>query len=315
MKRNTPLISVIVPVYNVQSFLARCIRSILEQTYPHLEIILVDDGSSDRSGEICDRFATIDARIIVLHQQNMGLSGARNSGIEIAKGNYLVFIDSDDFILPTMIESLYNSLIRNNADISICSIQRVDENGIEIPSPSPFLDATLTKDEVLRNIINQKDGWTYIPAWNKLYRSFLFDNLRYPEKKLYEDGFIINELIYRSSRIATISQKAYCYTLRNTSIMNDSNIIRRLDGLESRYLQYQFYKTHKYLDCLPKIRQMAEKELYLIKLADRHATSLSEKKRIEIIRSLMKEIGARRSPIALHKDLFIFYFFSHMEKK
>lgn len=257
MINEMPLISVIVPVYNVRRYLIRCVDSILKQTYSNLEIILIDDGSTDDSGKLCDKLSAKDTRIVVLHQHNKGLSGARNSGINIAKGTYFAFVDSDDFILPTMIESLYNALTKNNSDISICSIQRVDENGAKISSPSLLPDANLTKDEVFRNIIFKKNGWIYIPAWNKLYRSSLFKNLRYPEKKLYEDGFIINDLIYQSSKITTISQQAYCYTLRAAGIMNDSNIIKKLDGLESRYLQYQFYKTHGYFDCLPKIKKIS----------------------------------------------------------
>lgn len=315
MMTNMPLISVIVPIYNVYPFLIRCVNSILEQTYRNLEVILVDDGSSDGSSGICDKFSKIDSRVVAIHQENKGLSGARNRGIDLAKGDYFAFIDSDDFIEPKMIEALYRAMINSGSDMSICSIQRVDETGSNIPSPSPLENAILTKDEVFRNIIYQKNGWVYIPAWNKLYSRFLFDNLRYPERKLYEDGFLINDLVNLSSKIATTSEKMYCYTSRNSGIMNNSNVIKRLDGLESRYLQYQFYKRHGYLDCLSQIRLLAKKELYLISLASKQATTPSEKNRINEISALMTEIGAKKPTFALRKDLILFWLFSYWKKK
>ena len=122
------LISVIVPVYNIEAYLRKCIDSILAQTYTNLEIILVDDGSTDNSGEICNEYAAKDARIRVIHKGNGGLSSARNTGIDIATGKYIGFVDSDDYLAPDMYEKLLGAIVNNHADISVCNVHHVDEN-------------------------------------------------------------------------------------------------------------------------------------------------------------------------------------------
>ena len=136
---SSPLISIIVPVYNVENFLTRCFESIRTQTYENVEILLIDDGSTDKSGVICDSLAQNDPRVSVIHQNNMGLSEARNTGLNIAKGEFISFIDSDDFIDPTMLETLLELLLQTDTGISMCSIQRVNEAGLVLEkNPTPF---------------------------------------------------------------------------------------------------------------------------------------------------------------------------------
>lgn len=305
---SSPLISIIVPVYNVEKFLTRCFESIRTQTYENVEILLIDDGSTDKSGVICDSLAQNDPRVSVIHQNNMGLSEARNTGLNIAKGEFISFIDSDDFIDPTMLETLLELLLQTDTGISMCSIQRVNEAGLVLEkNPTPFLDEVLTSEEMLHQILFADQGWTFIPAWNKLYRRSLFDNLRYPKGKLYEDGFVIHDLTAKAQSISTTSRKLYFYTTRSQSIMKSSNLINRLDGLESRYLQYHFYKDHGLNDCLDRIKELAAKELYLLVMAKKHAKSPSDKNRVAEIASMMEEMQIIRPGHLLARDILVYH--------
>lgn len=162
---NKNLISVIVPVYNVSKYLNQCIESIINQTYTNLEIILIDDGSNDESEKICDEYKNKDDRIIVIHQENGGLSAARNAGLDICKGKYISFVDSDDYPEPNFIDCLYSSLIENNVKVSMCDINHVDENSQTIETEK--WDST---DIVSgREIFKRNKGFIHSVVWNKLY--------------------------------------------------------------------------------------------------------------------------------------------------
>ena len=152
------MISVIVPVYKVEKYLRQCIESIQRQTYSDLEIILVDDGSPDGCPAICDEYARNDKRIKVLHQENGGLSVARNVGLDIAKGEYIAFVDSDDYIKENMYEMLYNKIVMEDADLIICSYDKVDENNNKIDNYSPLQDEVLESYEALKKL-PIKNGW------------------------------------------------------------------------------------------------------------------------------------------------------------
>ena len=211
------LISVIVPVYNIERYVERCLKSIIKQTYENVEIILVDDGSKDKSGEICDRYAEENKRIKVIHQKNQGLSAARNKGIEIATGKYIAFIDGDDYIHKQFIEILYRELIDKNADIVSCDFERVDENRtVEDGSILKYDYLTFTGEEAF------KARWTiYVMAWNKLYRKELFDTCRYPVGKIHEDEYIFHELMYQCKTVIHICACLYYYVIREGSIITD----------------------------------------------------------------------------------------------
>ena len=160
------MISIIVPVYNVDKYIERCIQSIINQTYKNLEIILIDDGSTDKSGAICDKYSKIDNRINVIHKKNGGLSEARNVGLDIARGDYIGFVDSDDYIHPQMYELLYKNLIGTSADISIIKhIRKEEELGLgDINSKKVYSNL-----EAIENIL-KKDSGIFIASCNKLYK-------------------------------------------------------------------------------------------------------------------------------------------------
>lgn len=224
-------ISVIVPVYRVEKFLPQCIESVLNQTFTDFELILVDDGSPDRCPAICDEAAERDARVRVIHQANAGLSAARNAGIEIAHGEWLGFVDSDDYIAPQFYEKLYQTAQRTDADCVMCSVQNVDESGKPIDSAlMRMADEVKTGREVLRKI-GRDDVTPYLTAWNKLYRRKLFNTLRYPAGRQNEDVFVFAELFCQVQRAACVAEPLYFYRKRIDSIMNSAVTLRNLDEM------------------------------------------------------------------------------------
>lgn len=209
-----PLISVIVPVYKVEKYIHKCIDSILNQTFRDFELFLVDDGSPDHCGKICDEYAVKDDRVIVIHKENGGLSDARNVAIDRAKGDYLTFIDSDDYVALDYLESLYNALIQSDSDIAISNITTFAENG---QYDNEFYKIT-DKIEVLEG----KDIFSTIYRPNacaKLYKRFIFDDIRYPVGRLYEDAFVYHDVLSKANRIVLTGANSYYYLVRDDSIM------------------------------------------------------------------------------------------------
>ncbi len=173
------LISIIVPVYNVIKYLRHCIESIVNQTYTNLEIILVDDGSNDESEKVCDEYKNKDSRIIVIHQENRGLSAARNAGLDICKGKYISFVDSDDYIEPDFIECLYSSIIENSVKVSMCNINYVDENS-QIIGTEKWDNIDIMSG---RDILKQNKDFIHSVVCNKLYSIEIWKDLRFPIRK------------------------------------------------------------------------------------------------------------------------------------
>ena len=236
------LVSVIVPVYKVEFFLRRCVESILKQTYQNMEIILVDDGSPDRCPQICDSFCRKDTRIRVIHKKNGGLSDARNVGIEAAKGEYLCFVDSDDYIQSTMLEHLVKAVDSAGVNLAITNLKTVDEHGNRVfrVEQSPIMDGIFPAEELLPKLY-QEMGWYYIVAWNKLYHRSLFEKLRFPVGKIHEDEYIVADVMWKAQKIACISSEEYIYTYqRKGSIMNEQQTQSHCDWLEALYLRFQF---------------------------------------------------------------------------
>lgn len=232
---NNSLITIIIPVYNIEKYLRKCIESVIEQTYKNIEIILVDDGSMDNSGEICDQYKEKDSRILVIHKRNGGLSDARNSAIDIAKGKYLFFLDGDDYIEKDSIEYLYNIITKYKCQIAIAQTQLVwdgkekikrnkdnckREEKIKLYNNESALEAMLYNTEFTNN------------ACNKLYDTKLFTNIRYPIGMLYEDLATTYKLISLAKKIVLSSRITYNYLVdRNTSIMNSSYNSKRMQSL------------------------------------------------------------------------------------
>ena len=176
------LVSVIIPVYNVEKYLHRCLNSVKNQSFKNLDVILIDDGSTDKSGEICENYCKEDFRFRVIHQKNRGQATARNLALDMAKGDYICFVDSDDYIEKTMIETLYNSITNNNADIAVCGYNRVNETGELIKTFFPFnSERVLNKREAVLEIL--KDIHLFSFLWDKIFKRELFKNIRLPENK------------------------------------------------------------------------------------------------------------------------------------
>lgn len=211
------LISVIVPVYNVESYLEKCIESIQNQSYKSLEIILVNDGSTDSSGDICDKYAACDKRIRVIHQKNGGISSARNTGLEVANGDYIAFVDSDDYIDFKMYEDLLNILKEYNLDIIDCGSFR-DKNGMITGGCNDGQIEIYEKDDALR--LAMHDGFTSV--WNKLYKRDIVISIRFPEGRKFEDSAISYLYIANANRIGHINRSYYYYRLNLNSITQTS---------------------------------------------------------------------------------------------
>lgn len=230
-------ISVVVPIYNVEAFLPRCIDSILNQTYKNLEVILVDDESPDRCGEICEEYRKKDNRIIVIHQKNKGLSGARNAGIDIATGEYIGFVDSDDYIEPDMYEKLYKQNEENGSQIAICGRYYEFENGEKLIRYKEEAKTSVMSniDAIKRmNSFNSFD----MAAWDKLYKLDIFDNIRYPQGKLSEDYFVIYKLFEKAEKISFNPQPLYHYMQRQNSISRNKKI--NFDFIEASKSQMDY---------------------------------------------------------------------------
>lgn len=238
-------VSVVVPIYNVEKYVVQCIDSILKQTYKNIEIILVDDGSTDESAKLCDLCGKRDNRIKVYHKTNGGLSDARNYGINKASGEYIIFIDGDDYVHKEFIKSLVVALENGNADMSICSFSYVGTIDEELSKmKSPIQTEIISSDDFLKNKLFGYNYWYWVVAWNKLYKRNLFDKIRYPLGKQNEDEFVIHEIVSNCNKIACISRPLYYYVQRNTSIMGKSVSIKNYDAVEAMFKRGIFFKKY-----------------------------------------------------------------------
>lgn len=212
----TPLVSVIVPVYNVDKYLSKCLETLIRQTYRNIEIILVDDGSNDLSGLICEKYSRKDKRIYAFHKTNGGLSSARNFGIKKATGKYLCFIDSDDYVEYDYIKSLLEVALSKSADIVVCGYDEVN----------PMAKVMSGKEATIKLLIDQEN--VDIVAWNKLYRRSLFKNIKYPEGENYEDTLTTYKLYSKAAKVIYVSKILYHYVQRENSITGNSRKKERL---------------------------------------------------------------------------------------
>lgn len=285
---NKPLISVIVPVYKVEKYIEKCVKSIRQQSYQNLEIILVDDGSPDRCPRICDEFAQQDNRIVVIHKTNGGLSDARNAGIEIAQGDYLSFVDSDDYIHCQFIEVMYNNIKENDAQISICDLLQVNEDQIEealLSTRNLSNNYRLySSQEMVREIIIDDTIQSYV--CNKLYKCELFNQIRFPVGKIFEDRFVMYKLVVLAKKIIVSNFIGYYYLQRESSICGCEYCHNKMDFLEAqknmldfcleKYPQYKddaemamakaaFLVLTQYLRTDGKVKEDEEYLLFIIK--------------------------------------------------
>lgn len=278
------LISVIVPVYNVEKYLERCIDSILNQTYKNLEIILVDDGSTDKSPKICDKYLDRDRRVRVIHKENGGLSDARNTGIQIATGDFISFIDSDDYIDINMYDSMMKILQDNDGDIIECGVKHVYNN--KIIESNNIENKSFTSEEAIEELILERS--LHQTVWNKIYKKNVIEGLLFEKDKINEDEFWTYKAFSKSNKILSINNKFYYYIHREDSIMGKGYTVRNLDGLEARYNRYK-YISIKY----PRLSLLAKKAVYFygIFLYQMFLSNSVSKSGLEAIEEYMRNIN------------------------
>ena len=246
-----PEISVIVPGYKVEPYIQKCVDSILTQTFTDYELILVDDGSPDTCGNICDEYAQKDARIHVIHKENGGLSDARNAGMKIACGEYVIFIDSDDYIDADMLSYLYENLKKADADMATCGIYEVYADRIEKQEEEP--DFVCSGEEAFRCILR---GHTIRgEIWNKLIKRSCISDLEFPKGKLYEDIFYTVDMMQRIKKVAVGTKPKYYYLHRSDSITGKAyrpKLFDIIDGYTKNYqvVQHAFPKLEEEAECL-----------------------------------------------------------------
>lgn len=215
-------ISIIIPIYNVEKYLPACVESILQQTYKNLEVILVDDGSPDRCPVICDELAQKDDRIRVIHQKNKGLSGARNTGIDNAQGDYLIFVDSDDTVEQTLVEELYTYAEKWNCAIVACGRNYIFEDGQIVCKIAHDESKVYGFEEAMQEMNSFR--LFDMSAWAKIYRKELFEDIRFPEGKLSEDYYIMYKLFDKAKTIGYVAKPLYNYLQRQSSISRNKKI-------------------------------------------------------------------------------------------
>ena len=255
-----PLISVIVPIYNIEQYVEKCINSICMQDYKNLEIILVDDGSTDRCGEICDKLAQTDQRIVVIHKKNGGLSDARNTGIEKANGEFYSFVDGDDYILSNTISDLLMVSSKTGADVVACGFSHVTDAYFEGSGGEARFTGTCpgiwSGSESVVQMMTTNNICTV--AWNKLYKRSLFTDIRYPIGKLHEDEYTTYKLLYKSKIVAYVPEMYYKYYQRSEGIMSADICGRYRDYLDAIWERIDFF------NCEGDMRLLAYSRIVLL---------------------------------------------------
>lgn len=252
-----PKISVIVPIHNVDKYLSKCINSILNQSFKNLEIILINDGSSDNSADICEYFAKKDRRIVLFHQSYQGVAEARNRGLDLASGEFIGFVDSDDWIEHDMFEFLYLNLINNNVDITICNYKSVDTDGslLYCDKKNKLL---MNNPAALEHYLT--DNQNYL--WNRLYKRHLFAGVRFPKNRVFEDVFIGYRLIEQANNILILPECKYYYVSHKDSITKRAFSSSRIDLVEA-YIDRYYFLLPRY----PELEKICRRFIHLGLLA------------------------------------------------
>ena len=236
------LISVIVPVYRVEEYLGRCMDSVLAQDYANYEVILVDDGSDDGCPAMCDSYAAADERVRVIHQENMGLSGARNSGIDAARGGWISFIDSDDYITEDFLSTLHAACVESGSVMAVCRWEYVQ--GGAIPQSGDGRLEVRSGQDMLSMLYGQ-DGAYYVVAWNKLYRKELFGEIRYPCGRIHEDEATTYKLYDLAEKAVYVDRALYGYFVAPQSITRGFNL-KRTDWVKAQAERMDYFESKGY---------------------------------------------------------------------
>ena len=242
MRMFDPLVSIIVPIYKVEPYLRRCLDSIVNQTYSNLEIILIDDGSPDNCPKICDEYSAKDNRVIVIHKENGGLSDARNAGLDICKGEYISFIDSDDWVEKNYVEILLKNIIDSESDISIANHQTFSYSGTFFPVDD-LAEGVFSKNDLIEQIFTTRNQ--YKIAWGKLFKKELFSTLRFPYAKTHEDEYVGFIPYFFANKIVCSCIPLYHYLKRKDSITGSEE---EYDYFDSKMEQIRFLVENEYFD-------------------------------------------------------------------
>ena len=297
------LISIIIPIYDVEPYLKRCLDSVVNQTYQNIEIILINDGSPDNCPRICDEYKLKDSRIKVIHQENGGLSAARNAGLELMTGKYVTFIDSDDYVEKDYVEFLYNLVLNNDAEIGICAYTAIYDSGRKI-TQAKDLNIVLSPKYTLEKMLYHEDF--NVAACAKIYKAELFDNIRFSKNRIFEDVLTTYLVVDKAFKIAIDLKSKYNYMIRDNSIMTSKFSLEKLSLIDA-YKSMGDYILNKYPDLekavtrsiiyanISVLRQMIySKPRYIEKEKEIRKTILQHRKKI-----LRNERVPKRDKIAI----------------
>lgn len=289
-------ISIIIPVYKVEAYLHKCLDSILCQTWKNLEIILVDDGSPDQCGAICDNYAKKDSRIRVLHKRNAGVARARNDGLDLATGEYISFIDSDDWIAENTYEQLYQGLKKYHADCSVGScVTVIDKNGSLSPKPKEKKDKAIcqTASEAIKHVLLSGSA-----IWNRLFKKEIFHSLRFPLDRINDDEVTVLHAYAKCKKIVFLPDDTYFYRIRQNSITTSSFSVKQMDVFYNSVENLNFIKA-----TLPELTECAEfKYIKAMLYCYANLKKLPKDETVSnLLTMLKKEIRQNRS-LALHNS-------------
>lgn len=290
-----PLISIIVPVYKVEPYLDRCIQSMVEQTYSNLEILLVDDGSPDGCGAICETWAARDGRIKVIHQENGGAGKARNTALDMAQGEFIGMVDSDDYIAPQMYEHLL-SLMDENTDLTECTVTDTENDHCELDDGSIYEATAATTVEAMALHL-QESMFCQTPP-NKLYRRSIIGDIRFPEGNLIDDEFFTYRCLGNARRLVHSSARMYAYRQQPGSVMHKPYSLRRLQGLKAQKERLEYLKEH-----MPELCYRAKVNLFFAcvfarQMSLKWLTEPEQRQAVAVIRETLNGV----TPLRLKKE-------------
>ena len=295
-------ISIIIPVYNVERYLDRCIQSVVQQTHRKTEIILVNDGSSDRSPDICRDWQNRDPRIKVIHQSNQGLSAARNTGLREATGSFIGFVDADDWIAPELYERLITAIYNDKSDISACSVIMIWEGSAEQKRLTVKKNCLLNRDEAQLALLKETD--LKQPVWYKLYRRKTIGSILFEVGKYHEDVFWSYLVVGNAASVSLIDYEGYYYFQRHDSIMGESYSIKRLDVMEAYCKRYEYIRL-----AFPEYEN--EAKLSIVLNCIYHGQMALKYLKGDERKAAFRKLSAVRNQYRLHREDYSALKFSH----
>lgn len=298
-------ITFVVPAYNVEKYLDQCVSSIENQTYPYFDVVLIDDGSTDSTPYLCDSLRIRYDNITVVHQDNQGVSSARNKGIALSDGEFVSFIDSDDFISPNMAERLISAINENGADIALCNYCKVSERG-DVLREHRVVKDELADGRTAMLWLNRQHRWSYTHVGPKVYRRKLFEDVKFEENKIHEDEFIVHRLFYLCKNVVSISDILYFYRNNPYSITSNGANICHIDGMEAYYRRFLDYQKWGYRELLKGTMENSKNILSMINSFC--VTGDKEKERIHDLKRMFRYMVFRVGISAGILNFFISFF-------